>query len=1154
MSSSRFRPSRLASTLFLLSLLAGTASSLLAQQAAFQHRVRVGFTTFSSPRSLAEGGSTFESVVEYLAWLSARSGDPSASPFAEPVDFSISSGNYYQILTWLRDGELDAAVVSPFTAFLLARSGTAVALVELSEGGEARGHRPQVGAWRGSEQLDDPVVQLDTFIDGLLELAEDPLLHLAPRAFVLLDSARYAPLVRFRERYSVQMVTHLSTSGFVFPLLYVEERLGRRTDLSRDTERRFWDLFMETVSFTFHHQDDCPTTPEGRTSIVFSYDARPRPGCRTGWESYAVTPDGSATGEVVIPNDVLVLRRSVARMLLGEEVLQASSDRDACPGAVSDPGWIPDAVTQAAIFSGDGSYTSVRPVDAETHGAFCLRVGSLLAADSPHPELGRRTRAWFDEGDFGFTIDEVVGFLRQDQANSGDPHLALVLPGGGVKALYQARLLDELYWNRCDLRNHGVPHAESCPDEAIHATADPLEVQDVIGTSGGAMVGFLAALSRGAGGPPLFEAVRTASLEKVFPFMDLLRWVSVFLLVIVLVGFISLSRVLRLGAFRDVQDAEPRRARVALPILLFLVGLLTALVIRRTGGEHLEVVRTTEGVLFALVVVGAHFLLTTTRVREDGLYGRLSQEVEDSSHLVGAFTLGAFLLGTAWLIWDPAIWWIPTWVVGAAAAVCALLGFLYAQQSGFVQAIEEHGSQVRQALAPHVKVLAVFAAVIVTFWTTAIADVAGPGPLRAPVMGAAGGVAAVTMIGYVVHSGAFGLVFKRVREYAGALALVIVYVTSVYVALGVIRLFDVFSFLEITMRFWLFLLGAGVLAALGVLFLGSRTAERSVVGLREAIRSLGARDRRAVLMSSPGSRLVGMTGLGLLTWVVVVAPAVYSNEYSAQVFCGVVAGVLDIDRTTRCDAAEEELWNGFGDRPAGLSANLIVTGALLQDAREAGGDAAFPEGDVYFCFSGPLGCRPSAGSDTVRWRPVDEPSLDMVLHAAYASGAPFPIFPAHNTPLPGGGSAPLVDGGYAHNIPLGAARQSGARQILLLRSAPAESLGGASPMRMLFSPLVHHGGRIFPFLFARAQELDRLLGRGLVVASLTPSPFQDGTPFPFLADFRESTVEKLSAHAEHDVLLNRRIGRVESWGVPPLAMPISPGPAPVSPARSADMQ
>lgn len=106
--------------------------------------LRVGYTTFERPDFLIEKSSALELIESYLESISERSRWDRG--FEVPLDFAVHLGNYYQTYSWLRDGYLDAAVVSPFVAYLLRNRGF-VPLAEFKEFSDQEyGHRPLIAS------------------------------------------------------------------------------------------------------------------------------------------------------------------------------------------------------------------------------------------------------------------------------------------------------------------------------------------------------------------------------------------------------------------------------------------------------------------------------------------------------------------------------------------------------------------------------------------------------------------------------------------------------------------------------------------------------------------------------------------------------------------------------------------------------------------------------------------------------------------------------------------------------------------------------------------------------------------------------------------------------------------------------------------------
>jgi hypothetical protein len=167
-----------------------------------------------------------------------------------------------------------------------------------------------------------------------------------------------------------------------------------------------------------------------------------------------------------------------------------------------------------------------------------------------------------------------------------------------------------------------------------------------------------------------------------------------------------------------------------------------------------------------------------------------------------------------------------------------------------------------------------------------------------------------------------------------------------------------------------------------------------------------------------------------------------------------------------------------------------------------------------------------------RWVAINnaEDQDKLLVSIAFASGSPFPVFPAHRITLPGIGPELFVDGGYAHNIPIEAARKVGANRVLIISSAPRDPPVQSAPEEGSFELV----GRLWmlrglvPYLYERSQIEDTRSGEDIFVATIAPSASPDN--WPLLTDFRRPVIERMFHEAEND--LGRRIGSVENWGNP----------------------
>ncbi|HEU4531429.1 MAG TPA: hypothetical protein VFR59_09585, partial [Steroidobacteraceae bacterium] len=250
---------------------------------------------------------------------------------------------------------------------------------------------------------------------------------------------------------------------------------------------------------------------------------------------------------------------------------------------------------------------------------------------------------------FRFTIPELWAFLEGDVAaarieGSLQGGLALVLTGGGVKAAYQTRLVEELYRTK-RLRNSTVkPAADAAPVTGVDAStggtngdearATPVpqstpaeagtpertqEVNYVIGTSGGALLGIfvsalddqvLARLSQSG------EAALTSVLwgeegarirsRQIFPLQDMLRYGSIlvcFLLILLVATFTRRAFHRRYPDLRKPlpvhpDNPHPRRGWRESPFWIALLGFAPVFIVSVADDRGLEHMPAISGVLY----------------------------------------------------------------------------------------------------------------------------------------------------------------------------------------------------------------------------------------------------------------------------------------------------------------------------------------------------------------------------------------------------------------------------------------------------------------------------------------------------------------------------------------------------------------------------
>ena len=294
------------------------------------------------------------------------------------------------------------------------------------------------------------------------------------------------------------MVSHLSSTGFFSPLYSAREWLRSKGFKSRNYEdkvvNRFWELFLQNISFNFSHtvdgvsetQRDSPAS----TVLYFSYRERGRKRRESAtrrwglgnWDSLKRIKD-----EFSIPNEVLVIRKSTGNLIFDEDLppleLESKLSRLFAGSEWSDS----DCWSK-------GIFTAVDDYDQSDFQSFEDAVSKTFGHGRgvDDTELTRYWNEWFVNNNYRFTVDEVITFLRQDQRSNEREDLALVLPGGGVRAAFQARMLDKLYATE----NSWLYSKKLCPPD--DPTRTGLCVEQVIGTSGGALAGLFAA-TQGSG-------------------------------------------------------------------------------------------------------------------------------------------------------------------------------------------------------------------------------------------------------------------------------------------------------------------------------------------------------------------------------------------------------------------------------------------------------------------------------------------------------------------------------------------------------------------------------------------------------------------------------------------------------------------------------
>jgi hypothetical protein len=270
------------------------------------------------------------------------------------------------------------------------------------------------------------------------------------------------------------------------------------------------------------------------------------------------------------------------------------------------------------------------------------------------------------------------------------------------------------------------------------------------------------------------------------------------------------------------------------------------------------------------------------------------------------------------------------------------------------------------------------------------------------------------------------------------------------------------------------------------------------------------------------TRLVMLALITLLWWNLLAAPSLYGNCSAHRYFDQTFAAFKTV--TTAPTAGLP------------LTAPFVVAATSLEKGQERYflfvGDDADRDGrvsaDAWFNLS----------SDP-RWVTDRGFTDDDLKNVAFASGSPFPVFPAYAVSLPSlHWSEQLIDGGWAHNRPLDAARTLGVGKVLVLNSTPLAAVAEHHcdvDGWLKFGELSCNFPKLVPYLWSRSQVEDSLSSAGMLVASIYPTGADDKSlgsvaDWPLLTDFRAAVVQRMVAAADHD--LNERIGVIESWGSP----------------------
>lgn len=969
------------------------------------------------------------------------------------LQIQLAVGSDYEILDWLGKGFVDAGVISTLSWYLL--RADQIDLLEI----EPRPVEPAVSApqsWHRASGVwrDDAESRRDFEAARYWIWCRTVMTHVAGRETpveALEKEQCRARLSRDETPYELVMPSHLSTSGFLLPIAETAKWLSERAPLARGidppttTQRalteEFWAELFARTRFVLGGPDPRPEPEAGPAiAIVFREGATARAaGVERARRTRSDTLDLSP--------DHLVIRRT------------------------------------RKIFSTRALAKHVESGELSTTPTISDALDRLLGAGPSVPRVFRSLR--FSEPSFGvrtfaFTVDESLELLRHHHDDVAETRLAVVLPGGGVKAAYQARLLDYLY-SKGHLRNFETP---------VDPLRRALPVNYVIGTSGGALLGFFVARLTENGPWRLSDILWKRCDEKVpdrcralrttdvFGWIDLPRYVSLLIVFVVFWVVLGLRNVIWP---LDAEGPGPTKAwRLPLWFVMTPILVLTPFLIRHANGtvarEHIPVI---EGFFYAILALIAMFVDQCV-IRDDAG----PRTVRRGWRLVG---VGLTMAGLA------------------AIALCLLAA--WSEWPRWLSHVDSRRAIQDNALLACVAALLLLAGA--TLWTYTC--------LPRYVVRGIGGFCAGVGLAFLVIGLVYLIIASAVRLLPGSLSL-----------------------LELTRQFWVWLLGATLLISVVILGLDAlvrpldarrpswvRRGVRCISWIRTGVRYLSDRHPNGRLVARRSSRLFLTAIVAVAWWNFVVAPGLYGNDPARRFMDRVI---------DQFDRAYQSANLRSSTR---LASTLIVPANDLDNNQTA-----------YFLFTAQTDCpsvvkRPGDAAVWRRYRvPVDaerpEGASDLAIvscddgqeapreyfkKVVFASGSPFPVFPAHAVD-----KRLLVDGGYSNLVPLDAALTVAAEAVLIVGSSSPldpESTGDAWWTKVP-GELVRKSPRVLGFLYERSQQVDRLSRSDLLVVSLAPR--RDEPNWPLLTDFRPDVVRRMIRTAEDD--LSRRIGLVQSWGRP----------------------
>ncbi len=812
-------------------------------------------------------------------------------------------------------------------------------------------------------------------------------------------------------------------------------------------------------------------------------------------------------------------------------------------------------------------------------------LASRLADEHPPRPLEQIARVEPSYGirTYAFTIDESMRLLQQQQASSGDHALALVLPGGGVKAAYQSRIIDHLY-GKGRLQNDGV----------VPPKPGALAVSSVLGTSGGALLGYFVAQLRANGPYTLTDILwrpdhKTLDAKQVFGATDLPRYFSIVWAFLVFCVLMAVITGRHRSSFYGRKPAQSASWRWRLSTVLAVFILVPVLIRFATGGDDVEHVPVIEGLFYLILTVLVMFAdqcLIYTEVDEEDTRP-LRWQWMGLAALGGAFVFASFFGVLAASLLKKTV---PFWFAFVTLAIIFLGSPLILMQiSGRLGGAGRRAIDVLTALVavvalcalgvpgrlpafvPHIVALLVLIVLAVVAyvhlqrtvrsrfygWLLMFFTLFSTAVLCWPDEAADRGVSftyftmdafeKTGMASFLASTGCLLLVLSAMvwvyqsrhytlkggAEFSKGLGLLGLHsiITAILLIAAAALLPGRVHNLEMTPSFWIALSVIGAITAFFIISVGPRWKV-----VRDPIVFLTSEHPNGALLPRRYARMLAVASLSVVWWNVITAPALYGNAMARKYL---QATVKRFDDTALQLARQQK---PEAQRPRGFwPTTKFVAPTNTLDADTATRYFLFvpdehPSADLPRRVSGAewkvYGT--AAAGDCAKT--ITPQCVGFVQDVVFSSGSPFPIFAAHSVTLPGKDrkTLRLIDGGYSNDIPIDAARTIHARQALIVHSSSpfnAEEHEHAGKPALSFSAgmLIRNAQRLPAFMFEQSQAVDRLSRQNLFVVAIAPK-LEAGELWPGLAQFDKATIDELIAKAETN--LYERVGFVESWGEP----------------------